>query len=243
MTKVLNTSELLENLAKEHKRNKISIGEIKNALHERGFGILFLVFSLPLIVPLPVPTGMGTALSIPLVYFSFQFMMNVDSPWLPKWLLDKEFRISTFRRIIEKTVPYLKFVEKLLKRRVLSISNSRRAEIFIGIFILLLQIPVALPFPLSNVLPAISIVIISLGMLEKDGLMILIGLIAGLFAWIVLFFIAYAVYAGANEAMKYVPEDYRDDVKELKDTYVPEIDQMGPMPLLMKKEQETEETK
>ncbi len=220
---VQNTSVILLNLANEHKRNKISIKEIKDALHERGFGLLFLVFSLPLMVPLPIPTGIGTALSVPLMFFAYQFMMNADSPWLPKWVLSKELSIDTFRKMIEKTLPYLRFVEKFLKKRLLTVSDSRKWEIFIGLFILLLQIPVALPMPLSNVIPAISIALIALGMLEKDGVMILIGKAVGIFAWIVFALMCFAVYYGVHEMLQLLPDHWRDDIEHITDTYAPEL--------------------
>ena len=220
---VLNTSELLKKLADNHNRKKISLGEIKAGLHERGFGVLFIVFSLPLLVPLPIPTGLGTALSVPIFFFAWQLIINVDSPWLPKWVLEKELNIKTFRKIVEKTQGILKFVEKFLKERLPAVSDSRRFEIFIGIFIMLLNIPIAVPFPLSNTLPAVSIIVISFGMIEKDGLMILIGKLIGIISWLVCIAIAFALFYGANAVYRYVPETLRDDVKGLKEKYVPEI--------------------
>ncbi len=217
------TSELFENLANNHARDKISIGEIKSAMHERGFGVLFIIFSLPLLIPIPVPTGLGTAMSLPIFFFAYQLTVNVDSPWLPKWILRKELSISMFRKVVSKALPILRFVEKLLKERLPGISNSRRYEIFTGIFILLLNIPIMLPFPLSNTLPAAAIIVIAFGMIEKDGLMMLLGKLLGLFSWLVCILIGIAIFYGANEATKYVPESFRDDFKKLKQDIEPQI--------------------
>jgi hypothetical protein len=224
MPEILSTSELLEKTAKEHPRDTISLGEIKSALHERGFGILFIVFSLPLLIPLPVPTGLGTALSVPIFFFAYQLTINVDSPWLPSWVLKKELSTDFFRKIVAKSGGVLRFIEKFSKERVFSVSDSRRYEIFIGVFILLLTIPICLPFPLSNTLPAASIIIIAFGMIEKDGVMIILGQIVGLISWLVCIAIGFAIYYGANEVMKFVPENLRDDVKELKEKYVPHLE-------------------
>ncbi len=223
MHKVLSTSELLEKTAKQHKKERISLDEIKTALHERGFGILFIVFSLPLLIPLPLPTGLGTAMSLPIFFFALQLVRNVDSPWLPKWVLSKDMKIKTFRKIVRKSLPALRLMEKISRERLLVVSDNRKFEIVIGIFIMLLNIPIALPFPMSNTLPAVSIIVISFGMLEKDGLMIIVGKIIGIFSWIVCIAIGFALFYGANEVLKYVPETLRDDVKNLKEQYVPEI--------------------
>lgn len=225
MKKVLSTSELFEKLATEHDKPEISLKEIKDSMHERGFGILFIIFSLPLLIPLPVPTGMGTALSVPIFFFSYQLLINKDSPWLPSWVLSKKFGIESFRKIIAKSLKPLRFIEKFLKKRLLTVSDSRGFEIFIALFILLLNIPIAVPFPMSNVIPAASIIIIAFGMLEKDGVMILIGIAVGIFAWIVCIAIGFALWYGAAEVMQFVPESLRDEVSQLKETYLPNLEE------------------
>jgi hypothetical protein len=227
MKKVLSTSELFEKLATEHQKENISLGEIKSALHERGFGILFIIFCLPLLIPLPVPTGMGTALSVPIFFFSYQLLVNKDSPWLPSWVLSKTFGIESFRKIINKSLKPLRFVEKFLKKRALWVSDTRGFEVFIALFILLLNIPICLPFPMSNVIPAASIIVIAFGMLEKDGVMILIGIGVGIIAWIVCIAIGFALWYGAAEVMQFVPESLRDEVKQLKETYLPNIEEQA----------------
>lgn len=223
MKNILSTSQLLEQLANNHNREKISLGEIKSALHERGFGILFVVFCLPLLIPLPIPTGLGTVLSLPIMYFALQLTLNADSPWLPKWILNKELNTDTFKKIIYKSLKYLRFIEKFLKERWLFISGNRKAEIFTGLFILLLNIPIFLPFPMSNTLPAVSIIIISFGMIEKDGLMIVIGKIVGIVSWLLCIFIGFAIYYGANKVVNHMPESFKEEVKQLKEYVEPEI--------------------
>jgi hypothetical protein len=220
---VLSTSELLKNLADNHEGKKISLNEIKIGLHERGFAILFIVFSLPLLIPMPLPTGLGTAMSIPIFFFAWQLLINFNSPWLPKWVLKKELNIETFRKIVAKSQGILKFIEKFLKERLFTVSDNRKFEIFTALFIILLNIPIALPFPLSNTLPAISVIVISFGMIEKDGLMILAGYVIGIISWLVCIALGFALFYGANEVFKIVPKEIRDDVKELKEKYAPEI--------------------
>ncbi|MDZ4878894.1 MAG: hypothetical protein CLLPBCKN_008332 [Chroococcidiopsis cubana SAG 39.79] len=56
--------------------------------------------------------------------------------------------------------------------------TSRLAQRLLGLFILLMAIVIALPIPLGNMLPAIAIVVISLGMSEGDGLLVIVGVVA-----------------------------------------------------------------
>ncbi|MDV6249581.1 MULTISPECIES: exopolysaccharide biosynthesis protein, partial [unclassified Wolbachia] len=60
-------SDILKEVADTNNNDsdKVTLFDIKTALHERGFGILIIIFSLPLSVPIPVPPGYTTILSIP----------------------------------------------------------------------------------------------------------------------------------------------------------------------------------
>ncbi|MDF0678138.1 MAG: exopolysaccharide biosynthesis protein [Nitrosomonas sp.] len=48
---------------------------------------------------------------------------------------------------------------------------------FIGLFSFIFSISIALPVPLINFLPGLGILIMSLGLLSKDGLTIIAGMI------------------------------------------------------------------
>ncbi len=88
--------------------DKVTLFDIKTALQERGFGILIIIFSLPLSVPIPVPPGYTTILSIPLILFSLQLLLGFHSPWMPRWLERKSFKRSTLALVVKKTLPALK---------------------------------------------------------------------------------------------------------------------------------------
>lgn len=66
------TSELLENMVVVYRSDTLSVGEIKNALHERGFGVLLAISALPMCLPVPVPPGYTTLFSIPLFIFRYK---------------------------------------------------------------------------------------------------------------------------------------------------------------------------
>ena len=101
-------SDILKEVADTNNNDKVTLFDIKTALHERGFGILIIIFSLPLSVPIPVPPGYTTILSIPLILFSLQLLFGFDSPWMPNWLERKSFQRSTLALVVEKTSPTLK---------------------------------------------------------------------------------------------------------------------------------------
>ncbi len=171
-------SEALHGVVRNNSADYISLFEVKQALHERGFGLIMLIFSLPLCLPIPLPPGATALPSIPLLLFSLQMVMGMDSPWIPKWLGNKRIKRKTLAQIIEKGAPYLQKVERFLRPRF-SFTSSLGGEKLVGIFCLLFSASIAVPLPLTNFIPATGIAIMSLGLLSKDGITIIFGMAVG----------------------------------------------------------------
>ncbi len=174
-------SELLHRMIRHGHADTISLQEIKEALHERGFGILLVIFVIPCCLPVPVPPGVPFIFSIPLIFLSIQMLLGLDTPWLPKWLAAKSFKRKSLSYMIEKASPILHKIERILHPR-LPFASTRRGERVLGAFIFVLSCVIALPLPIpfSNFVPGIGILIMSLGLMSKDGLVIILGMIIGL---------------------------------------------------------------
>lgn len=96
-----------------------------------------------------------------------------------------------FALLVDTAAPLLARAERLLRPRWSWLVNHK-AEHVIGAFCLLLAVVLALPIPLGNMLPALAISLIALGILERDGVWVLIGTAAGLVS---LFIVTGVVYA------------------------------------------------
>jgi hypothetical protein len=82
--------------------------------------------------------------------------------------------------VISAAIPFLQQLENFVEPR-LSLFTSAEAERGVGVILFLLSFIIALPIPFGNMLPAIVIVLICLGLIEKDGLIIAIsGMISGI---------------------------------------------------------------
>ncbi|WP_353287732.1 exopolysaccharide biosynthesis protein [Wolbachia endosymbiont (group B) of Gerris lacustris] len=174
-------SDILKEIADTNNNgsDKVTLFDIKTALHERGFGILIIIFSLPLSVPIPVPPGYTTILSIPLILFALQLLFGFDSPWMPNWLERKSFQRSTLALVVEKTSPILKKIEKFMKPRMSFIFYGPGEKI-LAFIMLLCALSIALPLPLTNFIPAIGTTLISLGLMSRDGLLSILGVLLSL---------------------------------------------------------------
>ncbi len=178
--KKYSTSDVLENLVIETKQqDKVSIGELKMLLKDRGFDILMIIAALPMCIPIPVPPGYTTFFSIPLFIFAWQMLMGSRSVWLPKWINKKEIKRTTAGLLVEKASPSLRFIERFSRPRALWMLSKQTRRI-LGFIVMVLTVSIALPLPLTNLLPAWGIVIMCIGSLNRDGLLSLIGVLIGI---------------------------------------------------------------
>ena len=163
--------DILQGLASDESRERIAVGDLLSVMGDRAFGALMLVFALPNIVP--TPPGTSAITGTPLVFLAAQLFAG-KSPWLPRMISDRSLAREDFARVVQKIVPVLLWVQKLLKPRM-EVLLSPMCERLIGLVCLLLAVILALPIPLGNILPAIAICCLSVALLERDGLFALIG--------------------------------------------------------------------
>ena len=155
----------------------ISVREIIEAFGERAFGFVIILFSLPNC--LPAPPGMNSVFGVPVLLFAVQLALGFKKPWLPRRILDKRFRVATFRKIIDTAEPKLRRVENLLRPRHTALFGPR-GDRLIGVFAVILALCVIVPLPGTNWVPSIALVILSMAILQEDGLVLGFGILAGI---------------------------------------------------------------
>ncbi|SDO81410.1 exopolysaccharide biosynthesis protein [Phyllobacterium sp. OV277] len=159
--------------------DRISFDDILSALSERSFGALFILFAALNLIPLP--PGTSTIFGIPLILLSTQLLIGMENPWFPALLRRKFISIETYRRIVRKLEPLLARFERLAQPRYWPLPQAIMERI-ISIIVLLLSFLVVLPVPLVNQLPALSIVLLSIGLGEQDGVWLGTGLLVAALA-------------------------------------------------------------
>jgi hypothetical protein len=154
----------------------LSLYEVNHFLHEKGFALLLILFSFPMAIPLPYPPGFTTILGLPLIFYGLQMLLGRVDPWLPKFIGTKTIKISHLRFAIEKSQKFFCYIEKFSKPRLLALT-SPRGEKVVGFFVLICAITIALPIWFGNAIPSLGIFVMSLGVLNRDGLAVILGVI------------------------------------------------------------------
>lgn len=190
-------SDLLLHVVESHSGPTTTIGEIVEMMGSRGYGVLILLLCLPNLIPLPLP-GFSTIFGLPMAFVGLMLTLGARKPWLPKALRNKSIPHNQLELLVKKAHPYLKKIERLTKPRLLALTDDL-AKRFLGFSIMIMAGVMALPIPLGNLVLAIPIALISLALIEKDGLLVSIGLVLGLIG---LSFNATVVFLGVEGATK-----------------------------------------
>lgn len=175
----LRTSELLQKFLEKYQGDEIRLRDLFNELGDRAFGTTLLICALPEALPLPI-AGISAFVAMPLMLLSGQLVLGFEQPWLPDWIVDQPFKKEHCEMVISAAIPFLEQLEQFVEPR-LPFFTSAEAERGVGVILFFLSFIIALPIPFGNMLPAIIIVLICLGLIEKDGLIIAIsGMISGI---------------------------------------------------------------
>ena len=165
---------------------KLYLGELVNAFGERAFGAMLLFFGL-LNVAVGALPGTTTVLGAPMLLMGVQLLTRRDQLWMPRWLLSRAIERATYRTAVGRLLKPLRWVERLAKPR-LSVMTSEASEMLIGAACVVLAAILMLPIPGGNLAPSLIMALFGFGLLQRDGLMILVAWVgvAGLatFVWL-----------------------------------------------------------
>ncbi len=168
------TSTIFSRLIRENIGPEVELRQVVNGLKDRSFGVLMIMFAIPNAV---IP-GISFILGAPIVLFALQIVWGRKQPWLPEFMLKRKLSQELFTAIARRVSKFLVWTEKWLKPRWLWMS-SRTAQIILGFYVAFIAIILMAPIPFGNALPAFSIACISAGLIEKDGIAIVLGIVLG----------------------------------------------------------------
>ncbi len=189
----LSTSDLLL-AAVRGESEPVTVAEIPDALDARAFGLATLIFAIPSVIPMP--PGVPTVVGIALLIVSVQMVIGRQELWLPKFLSKRGFSRKALVSGFEKIKPQLEFVEKFARPRMLALTGNT-ATVLIGVVIMIMAIVLILPLPPGgNFPPALACAILGMGLVERDGIIVLLGLVVTVAASVAAYFLV-ALLIGA----------------------------------------------
>ncbi len=156
-----------------------SVDDIISALGSRSFGIVLVLFGLPNLLPVPgLPILCGFIIGI----IAFQMVIGKDHLLLPRWVGQRRLKRDDLARVVQKATPTLRKVESLMRPRLLALTTPGMSRVIGGV-LLVLSAALMAPIPFfGGIAPGFAVILLGLGLAERDGLFIVIGALASIFA-------------------------------------------------------------
>ncbi|MGV7031916.1 exopolysaccharide biosynthesis protein [Methylobacterium symbioticum] len=170
------TSEVLTILASQE-GDRLTVGDIVAVLRDRAFALLVVLLGLPNCLPMPPPIPLVCGLLLLLV--AIQIAAGMSAPWLPSRLLGRSIPRRDVKRAVDRAVPLLQRLERWSRPRM-SVFESALGMRGMGVALLTLAMALIVAAPVIGQIPlGLAVCLVGLGLVERDGIVVLVGLAIG----------------------------------------------------------------
>lgn len=165
------TSILLQRLHDEIPVGCFTLGWLMHSLHKRSFGIITLLLALVAIAP-----GLSIVAGLLLMIPAFQMIIGKTAPAFPRRIAAHPLPAKYLSAVLQRSVPVLRYLEHVVHPRWHTPIELTKRTVGVAVFMLSVTL-VFIPLPLSNVVPALVIALLSLAYLEEDGVLLAVALL------------------------------------------------------------------
>lgn len=188
---MIRASIILEDLLAREPPKQLTLDWLTKSLDKHSFGLIVLLFALLAAAP-----GISILGALLLLIPGIQMIVGLSAPSFPRWIAVRPLPAKQIAPVMQRAVSVLRIVETVIHPRWPTPPQATKRIVGIVVMILTIRILLA-PLPLSNVIPAVLIALISLAYLEEDGLTLFVSIAAGLLLGVIeLGFAATIIQAG-----------------------------------------------
>jgi hypothetical protein len=176
--------------------DRLTIADIVATLRDRAFALLVVLLGLLNCLPMPPPVPLVCGLLLALV--AAQIIAGRATPWLPKALLGRSISRHDVARAVERALPALKRLERWSKPRM-AVFETPLALRLVGVLLFALALGLLFAAPIVGQMPlGLAVCLVGLGFVERDGVLVLAGLVVGAFGFALSLGFVWAVVAGLD---------------------------------------------
>ncbi|MBS3947536.1 MAG: exopolysaccharide biosynthesis protein [Dethiobacter sp.] len=168
-------SSVLQSVLDVRKSGHISVGELMSRVAERGFGLLLVVLALPTLFPI-LPPGSAATVGFLYILIGFQMLVGRPYPWLPQRVKNYKLSEKTALKLRERGVAFFKKLERFSRSRWFFVEGKIMLRV-VAITIIIMGFILFTPLPFMNTLPAFAVMLLGTGLLNRDGIFLLAGLL------------------------------------------------------------------
>jgi hypothetical protein len=173
-------SSTLAAAARSIDSERVTLGDLLDTIGEDSLLISCMILMVPFLFPVSVP-GVSTVFSLVVMFTGAGIMMNRRTPWMPKKLMQRSIGTRKLIPALERGSRLFARLDRMCRPRLRPLTRGVATRINGAVLLaggILLIFPLG-GVPLSNTLPALSVLFIAAGITQDDGLFVLIG-----YAWL-----------------------------------------------------------
>lgn len=159
--------------------DSITLQALLKLVGEQGMLFFCTILTIPFLVPVSIP-GVSTVFGLVIILIGIGVTFN-RLPWLPERLMKREIKREHLVPTMERGIELFNKLERWMKPRLISLSTGLVVNRINGLALTFSGILLIFPFgfiPFSNTLPGFAILFFAVGMMQRDGVFILLGYIA-----------------------------------------------------------------
>lgn len=160
--------------------HQVTLMEIVELVGEDGLLLLTIILSLIFLVPVSIP-GISTVFGSGIILIGLTRLLN-RRPWLPKAIGARQLATDKLREGLRRALAGFYRLEKVSHpHRLPWMTRDGVIMRFNNLCFIVAGVLLMIPFgfiPFSNTLPAVALIFLALGMMQRDGGSILLGNLA-----------------------------------------------------------------
>ena len=175
-------SQRLRSLVRSLPPTGITLSELIHRVGNDGLLILTALLTLVFLIPVSIP-GVSTVFGAAILLIGMSRLFGREL-WIPASMKHKTIGTKKLRPVLRKALPWLKKIERVSRPNRIQwlvagglIARLNDASLILGA--VLLMMPFGL-IPFSNTFPAVALLFFAIGLLQRDGVCILLGHISNI---------------------------------------------------------------
>ena len=159
------------------KTQAITLNRVLQQVGASGFGVIIALTALPSALPLPAP-GYSVPFGLTLVILALQVLLGRTTPWLPARVKQQSINLVFYQKKSQRIIKFIQFFEYFIHPRWNFMFGAQNR--LLALALIMCGLLMCIPIPGTNTIPALGAFSLGLAMIEKDGLLAMIGILFAL---------------------------------------------------------------
>jgi hypothetical protein len=172
----------LEDIINKLPEDNLRLSEIMDRFGAQGLLLMSALLTLVFLIPVSIP-GVSTVFGAAILLVGISRLFNRPL-WLPAKVRERPLPTERLRPALLGGLTWVRRLEKISRaHRLAALADGRFVDVINNLTFILAAVLLMAPFgfiPFSNTLPALALLFYAIGLLQRDGVAILLGHLANI---------------------------------------------------------------